>query len=151
MSRTDSQFKLRMPPALRSQIQSAANAAYRSINAELIFRLEGSFSSEVLTDENHQRLPTPTTPRQLRLLCLLVGSTNGQPRSLPVHTLRALPPRACVSAKWSMALPAGFVLRETRAVTPSAEVLARCARLRQASALRASLGFIRAGGLSRDL
>ena len=97
-------------------------------------------SAEGMTYEDHQRLPAPAAPRQLRLLCLLVSSANGQPRSLPVHTLRALPPLACVSAKWSLVLPTGFVLRETRAVAPSAEVLARCARLRQTHAVSAVMG-----------
>lgn len=140
MSRTDPQFKLRMPAALRSQVEQAANAARRSLNAELVFRLERSFSGEVPAHANAEQLSPAATPRQLRLLCLLVGSTNSQPRTLPVHTLRAVPPRACVSAQWPVVLPAGFVLRETRAVAPSAEVLVRCARLRQAHAVPAAMG-----------
>lgn len=107
--------------------------------------------TRVARHEVDQQLSAPAAPRQLRLLCLLVSSASGKPRSLPVHTLRALPPLACVSARWSVVLPAGFVLRETRAVTPSAEVLARYAGHRQTSALRAALGLVRAGGLSRDL
>lgn len=44
MSRTDPQFKLRMPPALRAQVEQAAKASRRSLNAELVHRLESSFT-----------------------------------------------------------------------------------------------------------
>jgi hypothetical protein len=107
--------------------------------------------AEGMTYEDPKQLPTPTTPRGLRLLCLLVTAPNGQQRSLPIHTLRALPPRQSRSAQWALVLPAGFVLRETHATAPTAAVLARCAGYRQISALRAALGSVRAGGLSRDL
>ncbi|HGN1476991.1 TPA: Arc family DNA-binding protein [Pseudomonas aeruginosa] len=40
MSREDPQFKLRMPPELRLQAEQAAG---RSINAELVARIESSF------------------------------------------------------------------------------------------------------------
>ncbi|WP_157788731.1 Arc family DNA-binding protein, partial [Pseudomonas aeruginosa] len=43
MSRTDPQFKLRMPPALRARVEQAAKASMRSLNAELVFRVEQSF------------------------------------------------------------------------------------------------------------
>ena len=46
MSRTDPQFKLRVPPELRLQIEQAAHAARRSMNAELVIRLEASFARE---------------------------------------------------------------------------------------------------------
>lgn len=53
MSRQYPQFKLRMPPALRSQIEQSAFAARRSLNAEIITRLESSFS-QVSPDTNKQ-------------------------------------------------------------------------------------------------
>ncbi|MDW5716179.1 Arc family DNA-binding protein [Pseudomonas aeruginosa] len=43
MSHTDPQFKLRMPPALRARVEQAAKASMRSLNAELVFRVEQSF------------------------------------------------------------------------------------------------------------
>lgn len=43
MSRLDAQFKLRLPAALRDRLEQAAKAARRSLNAELLFRLEASF------------------------------------------------------------------------------------------------------------
>lgn len=46
MSREDPQFKLRMPAELRLQAEQAARAAGRSLNAELVARLEGSFISD---------------------------------------------------------------------------------------------------------
>jgi len=44
MSRTDAQFKLRMPAALRAQVEQAAKEARRSLNAEIVLRLEASFA-----------------------------------------------------------------------------------------------------------
>ena len=41
MSRTDSQFKLRMPADLRAQVEAAAKKANRSLNAEIVTRLQG--------------------------------------------------------------------------------------------------------------
>ncbi|WP_278398534.1 Arc family DNA-binding protein [Stutzerimonas kunmingensis] len=46
MSREDPQFKLRMPPELRTQADQAAKAAGRSLNAELVARIESSFISD---------------------------------------------------------------------------------------------------------
>ncbi|WP_139148107.1 Arc family DNA-binding protein, partial [Pseudomonas aeruginosa] len=43
MSRTDPQFKLRMLLALRARVEQAAKASMRSLNAELVFRVEQSF------------------------------------------------------------------------------------------------------------
>lgn len=43
MSREDPQFKLRMPADLRMMAEQAAKAAGRSLNAELVSRLETSF------------------------------------------------------------------------------------------------------------
>ena len=44
MSRADSQFKLRMPANLRTQVEAAARTANRSLNAEVVTRLQASFS-----------------------------------------------------------------------------------------------------------
>ncbi|WP_313294821.1 Arc family DNA-binding protein [Stutzerimonas nitrititolerans] len=43
MSREDPQFKLRMPLQLRAQAEQAARMSGRSLNAELVARLESSF------------------------------------------------------------------------------------------------------------
>ncbi|UIP86108.1 Arc family DNA-binding protein [Pseudomonas phenolilytica] len=43
MSREDPQFKLRMPHELRVLAENAAKAAGRSLNAELVARIEASF------------------------------------------------------------------------------------------------------------
>lgn len=148
-ARTFQQFNLRMPPALRALVEQSAKAAHCSLNAELVVRLQQSFAQEVPADDL-QQLSAPTAPRELRLLCLLVPSRGGKPRSLPVHTLRRVPPYASLSGRYhdgegrgSVALDpldlpggTGLYLRETHARTPSAEVLARCLRQRPADALR---------------
>ncbi|HBS80581.1 MAG: hypothetical protein CMK99_21285 [Pseudomonas sp.] len=46
MSRTDPQFKLRVPPELRDKIEQSAFAARRSMNAEVVIRLEASFAQD---------------------------------------------------------------------------------------------------------
>ncbi|AHY43863.1 MULTISPECIES: Arc family DNA-binding protein [Stutzerimonas] len=53
MSRTDPQFKLRMPAALRAQVEQSAWAARRSLNAEIVIRLEASFA-QVAPSTNEQ-------------------------------------------------------------------------------------------------
>ena len=109
-------------------------------------------------------LYAPAAPRGLRLLCLLVRSRSGETRSLPVHTLRPMPPRVCAADshnkdgqdRWCLDSPrlgmggdTGLYLRETHATRPTAEVLERCVRYRQTHALRADPRTVRAGGLSR--
>lgn len=111
--------------------------------------------AEGMSYENHQRLPAPAAPRQLRLLCLLVSSASAPARYLPVHTMRPMPPRVCAadsrpkdgqgcwrvdSASLELVDNTGLYLRETRAVAPSTEVLARCAGHRQANAICATSG-----------
>lgn len=53
MSRTDPQFKLRMPAGLRAQVERSAWAARRSLNAEIVIRLESSFG-QVAPSTNEQ-------------------------------------------------------------------------------------------------
>ena len=99
------------------------------------------------------QLQQPAARRELRLLCLLVEGRDGQARSLPVHTLRPMPPRVCPTRshaenaprRWcldALALPVGnhpgLYLRETHAKRPTAHVLERCGQHRQASAFRAA-------------
>ena len=56
MSRTAPQFKLRVPAALRLQIQQAAHATRRSMNAEMVIRLEASFAKEQpLQEKTHDQ------------------------------------------------------------------------------------------------
>jgi hypothetical protein len=98
--------------------------------------------AEGMPYENSKQLPALATPRGLRLLCLLVTTANGESRSLPIHTLRALPPRQSRPARWALVLSAGLFLRETFSTAPTAAVLARCAGYRQAHALRAAMGFL---------
>ncbi|WP_296275362.1 Arc family DNA-binding protein [Pseudomonas sp. UBA7530] len=46
MSREDPQFKLRMPQELRAQAEQAAKSSGRSLNAELVARIQSSFVAD---------------------------------------------------------------------------------------------------------
>ncbi len=221
MSRTDPQFKLRMPPALRARVEQAAKASMRSLNTELVFRVEQSFEgaevARVLSSNPIHALLTflegyllqtaqpPSEPfdralvlidglmdagylsqpeesyltdlrvealawgraRQdkeeadhvvsellasnprpgLRLLCVLVRKA-GHPITQPVAVSGLPAPWAALSGRWPLALPSPFLLRETRPVPASAEVLARCVRQRETHALCARARSIPTGGLT---
>jgi hypothetical protein len=94
-------------------------------------------STQVPADDRPSEVSAPASCPELRLLCLLVQTRNGETRSLPVHTMRPMPPRVGPSGRWSLAGDPSFVLRETRAVRPAPEVLARYLRQRQTNAGRA--------------
>lgn len=96
------------------------------------------------------RLSPSPARRQLRLLCLLVTPklATAEARRLPVHTMHRLPPRSMVTGKWSDSRYAGLYLRETHAIEPTAEVLERCQRHRQANPFRAPARTVRTGGVS---
>ncbi|WP_395763882.1 Arc family DNA-binding protein [Stutzerimonas balearica] len=64
MSRDDPQFKLRMPAELRAQAENAAKAAGRSLNSELVGRLEKSF----LADGEPSTLIPAKRARELALM-----------------------------------------------------------------------------------
>ncbi|KJU76581.1 regulatory protein [Ectopseudomonas oleovorans] len=152
MSRADQQFKLRMPPALRAQVEQAAQQANRSLNAEIVTRLQASFAQakpEVSANEKPEPVPAPTSRRQLRLLCVLAKPQldTAQGAYLPIHTMHRLPPRAMVRGQWAEPRYAGLYLRETQARQPSESVLARCERHRQTNAFRAPARTVRTGGV----
>lgn len=46
MSREDPQMKIRLPVGLKHSIESAAKANNRTMNAEIVARLQGSFSDQ---------------------------------------------------------------------------------------------------------
>lgn len=118
-----------------------------------------------MSHEPNSCLPGQAACIGLRLLCLLVPSRTGETRSLPVHTLHRVPPYRSLHGRYyddagrgrvaldPLDVPGGtgFYLRQTHARAPSAELLARCLRQRQADALRADPRAIRAGGLSHGL
>ncbi len=92
---------------------------------------------EGMTYAEADQLSTSSPRPELRLLCLLVKDRDGKARSLPVHTMRPMPPRVLRTGRWSLASDPALHLRETRAERPSPEVLARYSRQRQTNALRA--------------
>lgn len=58
MSREDAQFKLRLPNSVKKQIEIAANEKRRSMNAEILARLEQSFAPAAVPGI----LPAPPKP-----------------------------------------------------------------------------------------
>jgi len=94
-----------------------------------------------MTYAEADQLSTPCARPGLRLLCLLVQTRNGETRSLPVHTLRPMPPRLCAAdshaangpRRWCLEASglgvdsgAGLYLREAHATRPPREVVERC-------------------------
>jgi len=90
---------------------------------------------------DHERLQSPSPRTGLRLLCLLVRTRSGETRSLPVHTLRPMPPRLCAAdshaanglRRWNLEASGlgvesgtGLYLREAHATRPPHEVVERC-------------------------
>lgn len=104
-------------------------------------------SAQVLANEPEQ-VSAPAAFGSLRLLCLLVTSRTGETRSLPVHTLRPMPPAVVRTGRWLLASDPAFVLRETQVVRPSTTVLERYSRQRQANAVCADSRAVRTGGVS---
>lgn len=51
MSREDPQFRIRLPVELKEKIEEAAKENNRSLNAEIVFRLDSSFLDELPEDE----------------------------------------------------------------------------------------------------
>lgn len=51
MSREDPQLRIRLPIELKDKIEASAKANKRSMNAEIVQRLDGSFLAEVPDDE----------------------------------------------------------------------------------------------------
>lgn len=49
MSREDPQMKIRLPADLKDQIEAASKQSGRSMNAEIVVRLQGSFSDALTT------------------------------------------------------------------------------------------------------
>lgn len=117
---------------------------------------------EGMTHAEASQLSTSSARPGLRLLCLLVQTRNGETRSLPVHTMRPMPPRVCAADshatngphRWCLEASAlgleggtGLYLREARATRAPREVVERYLRLGQANALRADSRTVRAGGV----
>ncbi len=117
---------------------------------------------EGMTYAEAGELSTPSARSGLRLLCLLVQTRDGETRSLPVHTMRPMPPRICAAdshasdglRRWNLEASAlrlesgtGLYLREAHATRPPREVVERYLRLGQANALRTDSRTVRIGGV----
>jgi hypothetical protein len=64
MSREDPQFKLRMPAELRAQAEQAAKNSGRSLNAELVARIQSS----LITESSAETLIPAARARELALM-----------------------------------------------------------------------------------
>lgn len=81
MSREDPQFKLRMPSQLRAQAEQAARASGRSLNAELVARLESTF----LREPENRSLISAARARELALM-----ARNGIPDEVRRRALESI-------------------------------------------------------------
>lgn len=81
MSREDPQFKLRMPPQLRAQAEQAARASGRSLNAELVARLESTF----LREPENRSLISAARAKELALM-----ARNGIPDEVRRRALESI-------------------------------------------------------------
>ena len=87
-------------------------------------------------NEKPEPVPAPAAPRELRLLCVLdVLSPIERPRYIPAGTMHRLSPRASVQGRWSLEGDAFYQLRSAHPKRPTAKVLVRCERHRQANAV----------------
>lgn len=81
MSREDPQFKLRMPTELRAQVEQAAKGSGRSLNAELVARIEASF----LGESTPEKLIPATRAKELALM-----ARAGLPDEIRRRTIEAI-------------------------------------------------------------
>jgi hypothetical protein len=73
MARTDPKFMLRMPPDLKARVEEAARANNRSMNAEILARLEGSLSGLADASAENERLRAILSAREAEIASLKVG------------------------------------------------------------------------------
>ncbi len=128
-----------MPTRVWLERNRVSNAEINDAAVKLLAR--------VPADEHPCEVPAPASRPELRVLCLLVKDRDGKSRSLPVHTMRPVPPCVLPAGRWSLASDPTFELRETHATRPAPEVLERCARHWPAHALRPDSRTVRAGGV----
>lgn len=100
--------------------------------------------AQVQANEKPEPVSAPATPRELRLLCLLV-ETASESYAVPLGTMHPVPPRASINGRWPSAGSPGVVMRQTHAQRPTAEVLARLQRHGQAHSIRATARTVQFG------
>lgn len=88
-----------------------------------------------MTNEKLEPVSVSTPRRELRLLCLLVETATDS-YTVPLGTMHPVPPRASINGRWPAVGSPGVVLRDTQAIAPPPEVLARLQRHWQTSAFR---------------
>jgi Arc-like DNA binding domain len=80
MSRDDLHFRLRIPEALKNQIEKAAAANKRSMTSEIVARLEGSFATVPLSSAD-------AALRAIEEALLLVGKESGRINDLEAKVI----------------------------------------------------------------
>ena len=56
MARTDLQVNIRMPAELKERIERATDASGRSLNAEILYRLQRTFEANIIAASETERL-----------------------------------------------------------------------------------------------
>ncbi|WP_159672380.1 Arc family DNA-binding protein [Andreprevotia sp. IGB-42] len=80
MSREDPQYKLRVPPELREQIEHAAKINGRSMNAEVVARLQSTFNAGVVSTGQDSRCLEEISALRADLAALLGSPGLAKPR-----------------------------------------------------------------------
>jgi hypothetical protein len=95
MARNDPQMKLRLPAELKAKIDEQAHAAGRSINAEIVQRLEGSF--EPPPDLDRLEFVAAQAAQRSLMTFLRAMIANAERREMPpesvVETLKWMLPK----------------------------------------------------------
>ena len=99
-------------------------------------KADGVFD-RILIDECSDQLPAPSPRRELRLLCLLVENVTDS-YTVPLATMHPVPPRTSFKGKWPSIGSSCVFMRETHAIAPAPEVLARLQRHGQTRSLCAA-------------
>lgn len=75
-------FGLRMQPSLREKVEAAAKASHRSLNAEIVARLEASFAEPSKPDQTGSPVELLLSAREVieRLADLVEQQASCQPK-----------------------------------------------------------------------
>jgi len=81
MKQTDPQMKLRFPPELKAQIEASAKENNRSMNAEIVARLQESFTEKRFTEGRMTALEIKSLMTEMTLTGTMLGLMQQIPRS----------------------------------------------------------------------
>lgn len=78
-NQTDPQFKLRVPPELKAKIEESARLHNRSMNADMVFRLEQTFAPPAPPQAGERLTFDEWLERVGPLLAQMAASTKPKP------------------------------------------------------------------------